>query len=143
MSHRPTCLRPSAAWQEDTTPSPMATRAARCTPRTRSTQRFKQEGVLSGKVRGHPAAQTTTEVLGLGLDACAARLGLPGSEGPALDPLLPCPLFSCSRGGHTHTLSEGGAPPSCSPTPSLKVELHPPAAPPPLSRLPWTTEAAF
>ena len=85
--------------------------------------RFKQEGVLSGKVRGWPAVQTNTEVLGLGLDACAARLGLPGSEGPALDPLLPCPLFSHSRGGHTHTLSEGGAPPSCSSAPSPQVAM--------------------
>ena len=67
--------------------------------------------------------QTNTEVLGLGLDACAARLGLPGSEGPALDPLLPCPLFSHSRGGHTHTLSEGGAPPSCSSAPSPQVAM--------------------
>ncbi|KAJ8778042.1 hypothetical protein J1605_014004 [Eschrichtius robustus] len=85
--------------------------------------RFKREGVLSGKVRGQPAMQTNTEVLGLGLDACAARLGLPGSEGPALDPLLPCPFLSHSRGGHTHTLSEGGAPPSCSPTPSRQVAM--------------------
>ncbi|XP_067590505.1 thimet oligopeptidase isoform X1 [Pseudorca crassidens] len=65
--------------------------------------RFKQEGVLSGKVRGRPAAQTKTAVLGLGLDACATRLGLPGPEDPALVLLLPCPLFSHSRGGHTHT----------------------------------------
>ena len=84
---------------------------------------FKQEGVLSGKVRGRPAVQTNTEVLGLGLDACAANLGLPGSEDPALDPLLPCPLLSHSRGGHTHTLSEGGAPPSCSPAPSRQVAM--------------------
>ncbi|TEA33418.1 hypothetical protein DBR06_SOUSAS8010310 [Sousa chinensis] len=62
--------------------------------------RFKQEGVLSGKVRGRPAAQTKTAVLGLGLDACATRLGLPGPEDPALVLLLPCPLFSHSRGGH-------------------------------------------
>ena len=85
--------------------------------------RFKQEGVLSGKVRGRPAAQTNTEVLGPGLDVCAARLGQPGSESPALDLLLPCPLFSHSRGGHTHTLSEGGAPPSCSPAPSRQVAM--------------------
>lgn len=65
--------------------------------------RFKQEGVLSGKVRGRPAAQTKTAVLGLGLDACATRLGLPGPEDPALVLLLPCPLFSHSRGGYTHT----------------------------------------
>ncbi|KAJ8797903.1 hypothetical protein J1605_016954 [Eschrichtius robustus] len=84
---------------------------------------FKQEGVLSGKVRGRPAVQTNTEVLGLGPDACATHLGLPGSEGPALDPLLLCPLLSHSRGGHTHTLSEGGAPPSCSPAPSRHVAM--------------------
>ncbi|TKC34786.1 hypothetical protein EI555_020079, partial [Monodon monoceros] len=60
-----------------------------------------EEGGLSGKVRGRPAAQTKEALFGLGLDARAAPLGLPGSEGPALDPLLPCPLFSHSRGGHT------------------------------------------
>lgn len=76
---------------------------------------FKWEGGLSGKARGRPAAQTKKALFGLGLGACAAPLGLPGSEGPALDPLPPCPWFSHSRGGHTHTLCDLGVPPSCSP----------------------------
>nr|XP_030701585.1 thimet oligopeptidase isoform X3 [Globicephala melas]XP_030701586.1 thimet oligopeptidase isoform X3 [Globicephala melas]XP_030701587.1 thimet oligopeptidase isoform X3 [Globicephala melas]XP_030701588.1 thimet oligopeptidase isoform X3 [Globicephala melas] len=98
--------------------------------------RFKQEGVLSGKVRGRPAAQTKTAVLGLGLDACAtpawacpALRTLPWSScSPALcsataevatptppDPLPWMLLAPGARGGDT--------PPSCSPAPFRQVGM--------------------